>query len=593
MAVKWVAAATRHPVLTVVAVVALLGLATVPAFDMELGLPDNSTAPTDTPQRQTYDAITATFGEGYNAPLIVTADIITSTSPQDTVSQLADGIRKIPGVVAVPQETPDEGADTGLVQVIPAGGQNSTATSDLVRELRAQTPALEEEYGVSTILVTGQTAANIDASDRLGQALLPFGAIVIGLSLILLTIVFRSIAVPIKATLGYLLSVGAALGAVVVVFQWGWAEAIVPGLADAPIVSFLPIFVMGVLFGLAMDYEMFLVSAMREHYVVSGVPREAVKEGFRASARVVTAAALIMTSVFIAFVPGGSTTIQQIAFGLAVGVSVDAFLVRMTLVPAVLVLLDHRAWWLSTTLQRLPEVDVEGAALHRKIAFEDYQAAHGPTTLLAQDLVVRDGAAPAEVSAVAGEVTHVSVPDADDARALARVLSARRTPSSGELVVDGLLVPEQREAVVRRTALLELTSPDRSEGSVEDRVHDRVRLEAISGRRRRALTEQALGLVQELAAVATPQGAEGSVASAVVEAALGLGNGADVFVLSGLEDQPEADRRAAERLAEELARRGATVLVVSSPSPPEQLVTSGATANQTPAPVSAARTPHE
>ena len=575
-----VAAATRHPVLTVVAVVALLGLATVPAFDMELGLPDNSTAPADSPQRQTYDAITATFGEGYNAPLIVTADIITSTSPQDTVSQLADGIRKIPGVVAVPQETPDEGADTGLVQVIPAGGQNSTATSDLVRELRAQTPALEEEYGVSTILVTGQTAANIDASDRLGEALLPFGAIVIGLSLILLTIVFRSIAVPIKATLGYLLSVGAALGAVVVVFQWGWADAIVPGLADAPIVSFLPIFVMGVLFGLAMDYEMFLVSAMREHYVVSGVPREAVKEGFRASARVVTAAALIMTSVFIAFVPGGSTTIQQIAFGLAVGVSVDAFLVRMTLVPAVLVLLDHRAWWLSKTLQRLPEVDVEGAALHRKIAFEDYQAAHGQTTLLAQDLVVREGAAPAEVSAVAGEVTHVSVPDADDARALARVLSARRTPSSGELVVDSLLVPEQREAVVRRTALLELTSPDRSEGSVEERVHDRVRLEAISGRRRRALTDQALGLVQELAAVATPQGAEGSVASAVVEAALGLGNGADVFVLSGLEDQPEADRRAAERLAEELARRGATVLVVAS-------------ASLTPASVSTARTPHE
>ena len=346
------------------------------------------------PAAQTYDAITATFGEGYNAPLVVTADIITSTSPQDTVSQLADGIRKIPGVVAVPQETPDEGADTGLVQVIPAGGQNSTATSDLVRELRAQTPALEEEYGVSTILVTGQTAANIDASDRLGQALLPFGAIVIGLSLILLTIVFRSIAVPIKATLGYLLSVGAALGAVVVVFQWGWADAIVPGLADAPIVSFLPIFVMGVLFGLAMDYEMFLVSAMREHYVVSGVPREAVKEGFRASARVVTAAALIMTSVFIAFVPGGSSTIQQIAFGLAVGVSVDAFLVRMTLVPAVLVLLDHRAWWLSRTLQRLPEVDVEGAALHRKIAFEDYQAAHGQTTLLAQDLVVRERRGP-------------------------------------------------------------------------------------------------------------------------------------------------------------------------------------------------------
>ena len=275
--------------------------------------------------------------------------------------------------------------------------------------------------------------------------------------------------------------------------------------------SFLPIFVMGVLFGLAMDYEMFLVSAMREHYVVSGVPREAVKEGFRASARVVTAAALIMTSVFIAFVPGGSTTIQQIAFGLAVGVSVDAFLVRMTLVPAVLVLLDHRAWWLSTTAPSgLPEVDVEGAALHRKIAFEDYQAAHGQTTLLAQDLVVRDGAAPAEVVGRGGgghprrrcrtPTTRGPWPGSS---------SARRTPSSGELVVDGLLVPEQREAVVRRTALLELTSPDRSEGSVEDRVHDRVRLEAISGRRRRALTEQALGLVQRARRGRHPAGRRG------------------------------------------------------------------------------------
>ncbi len=569
--VKWVVAITRHPVVTVVAVVVLLGLAAVPAFDMKLGLPDNSTAPADSPQRETYDAITETFGEGYNAPLIVTADIITSSNPQDTVSQLADAIRKIPGVVAVPQSTPDQGADTGLVQVIPEGGQNSTATSDLVRELRTRAPALEQEYGVSNILVTGQTAANIDASDRLGAALLPFGAIVIGLSLILLTIVFRSIAVPLKATLGYLLSVGAALGAVVVVFQWGWLDGLVPGLSDAPIVSFLPIFVMGVLFGLAMDYEMFLVSAMREHYVISGAPRESVEEGFRASARVVTAAALIMTSVFVAFVPGGSSTIQQIAFGLAVGVSVDAFLVRMTLVPAVLVLLDHRAWWLHDSLQRgLPEVDVEGAALHRKIAYEEYLAAHGPTTLLAQDLVVVAGATPAHVSAAPGEVNHVVVPEADDPRALARVLAGRRTPSGGELVVDGLLVPEQREAVVRRTALLELTSPDRSEGSVSDRVQDRVRLEAMSRRRRRQLTAQALGLVQELASVATPQGADGSVASAVVEAALGLGNGADVFVLSGLEGQPGPDRRSAELLAEELARRGATVVVVAhEAAPPE------------------------
>ena len=150
-------------------------------------------------------------------------------------------------------------------------------------------------------------------------------------------IVFRSIAVPLKATLGYLLSVGAALGAVVMVFEWGWADSLFPGISDGPVVSFLPIFVMGVLFGLAMDYEMFLVSAMREHFVTSGNAQESVREGFRASSRVVTAAALIMTSVFVAFIPAGTSTIKQIALGLSVGVFVDAFVVRMTLVPAVLV----------------------------------------------------------------------------------------------------------------------------------------------------------------------------------------------------------------------------------------------------------------
>ena len=391
----WVGAVTRQPIVTVLAVVVLLGLAAVPALDLRLGLPDNSTAPTDSPQRETYDAITEAFGEGYNAPLVVTADVITSSTPKDTVSDLADAIRTIPGVVAVPQSTPDQGGDTALIQVIPEGGQTSSATADLVTELRAQAPALEKKYGVSTMLVTGQTAANIDASDRLGEALLPFGAIVIGLSLILLMIVFRSIAVPIKATLGYLLSVGAALGAVVVVFQWGWFDALTPGLSDGPVVSFLPIFVMGVLFGLAMDYEMFLVSAMREHYVLTGDPHESVVDGFRASSRVVTAAALIMTSVFVAFIPGGPATIKQIALGLAVGVFVDAFLVRMTLVPAVLVLLGRRAWWLPRWLDRaLPVVDVEGAALHRKVAFDDYQAEHGPTTLLARDVVVPGNATP-------------------------------------------------------------------------------------------------------------------------------------------------------------------------------------------------------
>ena len=592
LAPVWVHTVTRQPVLTIAAVVVLLGLATIPASDLRLALPDNSTAPTDTPQRQTYDAITRTFGEGYNAPLAVTADIITSTDPKGTVNDLADAIRKLPHVVAVPQATPNESADTGLVQVIPPGGQTDTATADLVTELRAEAPSLEKKYAVSTMLVTGQTAANIDASDRLGQALLPFAAIVIGLSLILLTIVFRSLAVPVKATLGYLLSVGTALGAVVVVFQWGWADAIVPGLAEGPIVSFLPIFVMGVLFGLAMDYEMFLVSAMREHYVLTGEPRDAVRDGFQASARVVTAAALIMTSVFIAFVPAGTSTIKQIALGLAVGVFVDAFVVRMTLVPAVLKLLHHGAWWLPGWLERaLPVVDVEGAALHRKVAFDDYRDRHAGTVLVASDLVAQPGTEPVQLTVRAGEVSHVTAPDGVDAVELGRVLAGRRSPEAGELVVDGLLLPEQREAVLRRTALLELEGAEHTEGSLEERVHDRVRLLTLSGRRRDELGASALAQVDQLVAATAPQGARGALASAIVDAALGLCHDVDLFVLTGLESQDEPDRGSAEALAGELATRGATVLVVArapgSVATPARTATKGVSADLDPPPASA------
>ncbi len=450
----WVRTVTRLPVLTIVGVLALLALAAVPAASMRLSLPDNSTAPTSSTQRQTYDKITAAFGEGYNAPLSIAADVIASTDPKGTVSKLADAVKGVPDVVAVTQATPNSGADTALIQAIPSAGQTATSTSDLVRELRKRAPGWEKEYGVSHILVTGQTAINIDVSERLGGALLPFACIVIGLSLVLLMIVFRSIAVPIKATLGYLLSVGVALGAVVAVFQWGWLSNVM-GENPGPIVSFLPIFVMGVLFGLAMDYEMFLVSAMREEYVQSGDPTQAVHRGFRASAKVVTAAALIMSSVFVAFIPGGSATIKPIALGLAVGVFVDAFVVRMTLVPAVLVLLGRRAWWLPGWLDRLlPEVDVEGAALHRKVDFESWESEHGVAAVLASDLVVHAGEPPVDVVARPARVTPVR-----GGRDLGSVLAGRARPAAGRLLVAGLLLPEQRESVNQVATMVDLAAP--------------------------------------------------------------------------------------------------------------------------------------
>ena len=481
---------------------------------------------------------------GYNARLVVTADVITSSTPTDTVSDLADAIRTIPGVVAVPEPTPQRPgrghrADPGDPRGRP---ERLRATADLVTELRAQAPALEKKYGVSTMLVTGQTAANIDASDRLGEALLPFGAIVIGLSLILLMVVFRSIAVPIKATLGYLLSVGAALGAVVVVFQWGWFDALTPGLSDGPVVSFLPIFVMGVLFGLAMDYEMFLVSAMREHYVLTGDRRESVVDGFRASSRVVTAAALIMTSVFVAFIPGGPATIKQIALGTG-----RRCLRRRLPRPDDAGPGGAGARWVGGRggcpagwTACCPSSTWRGAALHRKVAFDDYQAEHGPTTLLARDVVVPGNATPVQASAESGGgVDRLAVPDGEDPGAVGRVLAGRRPAAAGEVVVGGLLLPEQREAVIRRTALLEAGHP----GSLGGLGHGSGARPGSPREPVRPPTGRA-----DRAGAAAGRRARGSGSSARRgwrrrcsgggRRALGLSSGVDVFVFSGLDGQP-------------------------------------------------------
>jgi RND superfamily putative drug exporter len=523
----------------------------------------------------TYDKITAAFSEGYNAPLSVTADVITSTDPKGTVTDLGKAIGKIHGVVAITQATPNEGGDTALIQVIPPAGQTAPATTALVTELRKQAPALEKKYAVTGMLVTGSTAINIDASARLGEALLPFGIIVIGLSLILLMIVFRSIAVPLKATLGYLLSVGAALGAVVAVFQWGWLDSVMPGLANGPIVSFLPIFVMGVLFGLAMDYEMFLVSAMREDFVHSGDARQAVFRGFKASSRVVTAAALIMTSVFVAFIPAGTATIQQIAFGLAVGVFVDAFLVRMTLVPAVMVLLDRRAWWLPRSMdRRIPVVDVEGAALHRKIEYQQWEATNGEATLLARDLLVQEGGLPVQLAATAGRVNRLTVPDGVDARDLGRVLVGHQRPHSGELVVLGQLLPEQREAVNRDATLIVLDSHAGPPlGSVEDQVRARAHVAALTRRRRRAFVEETLATMQALEQAVsldtsgdTRRGSDELVAAsdaAIMEAAMAIAGGATVIVLAEAEHRNDVHpSELGESLAAALAARGLTVVLL-------------------------------
>jgi RND superfamily putative drug exporter len=266
----------------------------------------------------------------------------------------------VDGVVAVTPPMFNPAGDTALLTVVPKTGPADAATEQLVAALRDRA---DEFPGVS-VAVTGQTAVMIDVSEKLAAALLPYLGVIIGLALLLLVLVFRSILVPVKATLGFLLTIGATFGAVVAVFQWGWLADLLGVDSPGPIMSMLPIFMIGVVFGLAMDYELFLVTRMREDYVHGATANEAVIGGVRQGARVVTAAALIMVSVFAGFIFSGEAMIMSLGFAMAFGVAVDAFVVRMTIVPAVMSLLGRHAWWLPRWLDRvLPDVDVEGEKL--------------------------------------------------------------------------------------------------------------------------------------------------------------------------------------------------------------------------------------
>ncbi|WP_396659467.1 MMPL family transporter [Microbacterium sp.] len=457
---RWVMLVTRHPVLTTVAVVVGLAVVAIPAASLRLALPNAGVQPIASEARQAYDLTAEHFGPGANGPLIMTGTIVTSDDPLGLMADLKAEIEKIPGVKEVGLATPNEAIDTGLIQITPETAPDDAATAELVRTLRAQHDRLLDEYGVD-LKVTGFTAVGIDISDRLGAALLPFGLFVVGLSFLLLMIVFRSIWVPLKATLGYLLSIFAAFGVVAAVYEWGWLSDLLHVTRTGPVISFMPIILMGVLFGLAMDYEVFLVSRMREDYVHARRARRgradrataiaAVRSGFTASARVVTAAAVIMFAVFAAFVPEGDSSIKPIALGLAVGIAVDAFLVRMTLTPAVMTLLGEKAWWMPRWLDRiLPHFDIEGEAVERELALASWPEDGDRYALAGDDVAVR-----ADGGRHAGEValfedasfrvvhggTLLVEGETRATRAFALAVSGRLQTDDGRLRVGGHLLP--------------------------------------------------------------------------------------------------------------------------------------------------------
>ncbi|MER7468440.1 MMPL family transporter [Streptomyces sp. NPDC097981] len=371
---RWAGYVLRHPVAVLLVGVVGLGAMALPAASLELGLPGEGTMAPETTQRKAYDMLSESFGPGFNGPLMIT---VSAKDAKTAAAGVGQALAKLDGVVSVSPAAPNAGNDTAILSLVPSTGPTDHATEELVRTIRTSVGSIETGTGASEVLVTGQTAVFIDFTKTLDDALVPYLALVVGLAFLLLVLVFRSILVPLKAALGFLLSVSAALGAVVAVFQWGWLADVFGVKAAGPVMSTMPIFMIGVVFGLAMDYEVFLVSRMREAYVHGAKPGEAVVTGFRFGGRVVSAAAIIMISVFSGFITESNDLIKMIGFALASAVLFDAFVVRMAIVPALFALLGKSAWWLPKWLDRiLPNVDVEGEKLNRRSATSHAPAPH-------------------------------------------------------------------------------------------------------------------------------------------------------------------------------------------------------------------------
>jgi RND superfamily putative drug exporter len=535
---RWVNLVLKAPIVAVVLVVGILGGLSIPALSLDLNLPTGASEPAASTTHKAYEMLADGFGPGYNGPLVVSVDITQSADPITDLASIGDRLKQLDDVASVGPGIPNQSVDTAIIKVIPESAPDDPATKELVQAIRDAGPAIEAAYD-TPITVTGQTAIVIDISNRLSGALVPFALIVVGLSIVLLMMVFRSIFVPIKAALGFLLSAFASIGVAVMVFQWGWFADLLHVEHTGPIISFLPIILMAVLFGLAMDYEVFLVSGMREEYVRSGEPRAAVVHGFQHAARVVTAAALIMFFVFFAFVPEGSGPIKVIALGLAVGVAFDAFLVRMTLVPAAMALAGRAAWWLPKWLARiLPNVDIEGEGLRHHLADAAWaKQTAGAITVEGASFGLPDAPiGPIDLDLPAGDVLVING-SAADRRAVTASVAGRIAPLGGRVQVLGFPLPSEASRAMRRVALVDTVA---GEAAVADRAVGEVVAERVDlvqpWWRLGSTPRQTRHLVERLRAVLVPRGT-------AIDAATSLSSldpiaRAAVLVTAGLGERP-------------------------------------------------------
>lgn len=369
---RWANFTVKYRWMIIVLVVLVLGTAAIPVTKMELGIPSGASANLDTPARQSYDIISKGFGEGFNGPLLLVAQ---PNNPSDKISmqtlgKLVQELQMHDNVTLVSPMGVNATGDIAIISLIPKTGPTDTETRDLVQELRDPAYSLASDNNI-TLGVTGFTAINIDMSSKLSDAFPVYIGIIVILSLIILLLVFRSVIVPVKATVGFILSILATFGVTTAVYQWGWLHSLFGFDTGGPLLSFMPILVTGILYGLAMDYQVFLVSSMREAYVHGRHGNESVVHGYDLASRVVLAAGIIMVSVFAGFIFAPDAMIKQIGFALAFGILIDAFIIRMTLVPAVMAVFGDKAWWLPKGLDRLlPNLDVEGDKLIAKLHAE-------------------------------------------------------------------------------------------------------------------------------------------------------------------------------------------------------------------------------
>jgi RND superfamily putative drug exporter len=374
---RWGRQVSAHPVRYLSAGMLVLGLLAAPCFSMRLGMTDNGTNPTSMTTRRAYDLLAEGFGPGFNGPLVLSVELDGATV--DDLAPLEAALAADAGVQAVSPIQPNDERTAAVLRVVPTSGPQDEATTDLVHRLRDHViPEAMAHAPGAEVHVGGLTAMFIDLSDRISDRLVGFIGAVILLSVLLLTLAFRSVAVPLKAAVMNLLSIGAAYGIVVAVFQWGWLKGLFGLDETMPIVPYMPMMLFAILFGLSMDYEVFVLSRVREEYLRRRDNDAAVVEGIAGTARVITSAALIMISVFAAFVLGEDPIVKMFGVGLATAVLIDATIVRIVLVPATMRLLGDWNWWLPRWLdRRLPSLDVEGGT---GLPEPEYEPGHGPTT---------------------------------------------------------------------------------------------------------------------------------------------------------------------------------------------------------------------